>query len=180
MNDMIPAWVDGELIPVEKLDVHLRGLRHRAVSVFVMHGHELLLQQRADGKYHSSLLWANTCCTHPLWGESGIECANRRLNEEMGLKDLYPSYACTLEYRADVGNGMIEHEVVDVFLCMLRDKPVCTPNPDEVADVKWVDLYDLIAATRRHPGDYAPWLRIYLKDHVDAIFGTASQLAVSR
>ena len=59
MNDMIPAWVDGELIPVEKLDVHLRGLRHRAVSVFVMHGHELLLQQRADGKYHSSLLWAN-------------------------------------------------------------------------------------------------------------------------
>ena len=53
MNEMIPAWVDGALTPVEKLDVHQRGLRHLAVSVFIMNGNSTLLQGRALGKYHT-------------------------------------------------------------------------------------------------------------------------------
>ncbi|MEC7259391.1 MAG: isopentenyl-diphosphate delta-isomerase, partial [Pseudomonadota bacterium] len=65
---MIPAWVDGVLTPCDKLEVHHRGLRHPAVSVFVCHGDHLLIQQRALGKYHTPGVWANTCCTHPLWG----------------------------------------------------------------------------------------------------------------
>ncbi|MCP3880171.1 MAG: isopentenyl-diphosphate delta-isomerase, partial [Sulfitobacter sp.] len=36
MTTMIPAWVNGKLTPVEKLEVHQRGLRHKAISVFVM------------------------------------------------------------------------------------------------------------------------------------------------
>lgn len=68
-NIMIPAWIDGSLTPVEKLDAHLRGLRHKAVSVFVMAQDALLIQRRALGKYHTPGLWANTCCTHPNWGK---------------------------------------------------------------------------------------------------------------
>ncbi|MFT7439951.1 MAG: isopentenyl-diphosphate delta-isomerase, partial [Sulfitobacter sp.] len=41
MNTMIPAWVEGTLQPVEKLDAHIRGLRHKAVSVFVLRGDEM-------------------------------------------------------------------------------------------------------------------------------------------
>ena len=80
---MIPAWVNGTLMPVEKLEVHRRGLRHRAVSVFVMDGTKVLIQQRAMGKYHTPGLWANTCCTHPEWGEEPAICAVRRLREEL-------------------------------------------------------------------------------------------------
>lgn len=180
MTEMIPAWLDGELVPVEKIEVHKRGLRHRAVSAFLLHGQDLLIQKRAAGKYHSPGLWANSCCTHPRWGESGVECVNRRLREELGLSGIYPSYSCTLEYRTDVGNDMTEHEVVDVFVCPLRDRPECHLNPQEVAAVDWVDIYDLIAAAKRHPERYAPWLRIHLREHVEEIFGLVSHLAMSR
>ena len=81
----IPAWIDGQLQPVDKIEAHERGLRHKAVSVFVMHGGALLLQRRALGKYHTPGLWANTCCTHPHWGEATVDCAVRRLREELGI-----------------------------------------------------------------------------------------------
>ncbi|MDG1801382.1 MAG: isopentenyl-diphosphate delta-isomerase, partial [Paracoccaceae bacterium] len=67
MAIIIPAWVDGMLQPVEKLDAHLRGLRHKAVSIFVISGDYILIQQRAMCKYHTPGQWANTCCTHPDW-----------------------------------------------------------------------------------------------------------------
>ena len=67
MTIMIPAWVDGDLTPVEKLEAHQLGLKHRAISVFLMRGSEVLLQRRAMVKYHTPGLWANTCCTHPNW-----------------------------------------------------------------------------------------------------------------
>ncbi len=69
MTIMIPAWVNGTLQPVEKLEAHERGLKHKAVSVFVTRGDDVLIQRRALGKYHTPGLWANTCCTHPNWDE---------------------------------------------------------------------------------------------------------------
>jgi isopentenyl-diphosphate delta-isomerase len=86
MKIEIPAWVDGKLTPVEKLEAHVKGLRHKAISVFVMRGDQVLLQRRALGKYHTPGLWANTCCTHPFWGEDSETCALRRLDEELGIR----------------------------------------------------------------------------------------------
>jgi isopentenyl-diphosphate delta-isomerase len=169
---MIPAWVDGRLTPVEKLEVHQRGLRHKAVSVFVMARDKVLIQRRALGKYHTPGLWANTCCTHPLWDETPADCAVRRLEEELGITGLYPSFRDQVEYRAAVGGGLIEHEVVDIFIA---DAPLTlrvTPNPEEVAEVRWIDLYDLAAEVQRWPERFTPWLRIYLDEHRDRIFGT--------
>ena len=88
MNELIPAWIDGSLAPVPKLAVHRMGLRHNAVSVFVTRGGAVLIQRRALDKYHSAGLWANTCCTHPHWGESAAACARRRLGEELGIGGL--------------------------------------------------------------------------------------------
>lgn len=170
MNIMIPAWVNGKLTPVEKLEVHQRGLRHKAVSVFVIRAGKLLLQQRALGKYHTPGLWANTCCTHPEWGEAADICANRRLHEELGIDGLYPTHRQTLEYRADVGNGLTEHEVVDVFVAEAGPSLRVTPNPEEVMACEWVDFYDLNADLTRHPERYTPWLRIYMRDYQSEIF----------
>ena len=63
MSSLIPAYVDGVLVPVDKLEVHQRGLRHPAVSVFVMQDNRMLLQKRAAHKYHTPGLWTNACCT---------------------------------------------------------------------------------------------------------------------
>ena len=171
MTIMIPAWVNGELVPVEKLEAHKRGLRHKAVSVFVLRGTDVLLQQRAMGKYHTPGLWTNTCCTHPDFDEASSACAVRRLNEELGIQGVVPEYRHALEYRTDVGNGLIEHEVVVVFLVRVRGAMNVRPNPDEVMDVTWMDYHDLIASVSRRPDRYTPWMRIYLADHADRIFG---------
>lgn len=173
MSECIPAWRDGILAPVEKLAVHEMGLRHKAVSVFVVAGTRVLLQQRAAGKYHTPGLWANTCCTHPRWNEAPDDCAVRRLREELGISGLQPEWRQRTEYRADVGGDLVEHEVVDIFLARVPDPSALRvdPDPSEVAAVRWLELSDLVAETAEAPHRFTPWLRIYLDRHADTIFG---------
>lgn len=171
MTGLIPAWVEGRLTPVDKMEVHRKGLRHQAVSVFVMSGRKVLIQQRALGKYHTPGLWANTCCTHPHWGEDPAACASRRLREELGITGLAVVHAGQVEYRAAVGNGLTEHEVVEVFLAEARPDLSLAPDPAEVAATRWVDLDALAAETQRQPDRFTPWLRIYLAEHMEMIFG---------
>lgn len=163
--DLIPAWVNGVLQPVGKLDVHRRGLRHKAVSVFVNHGGETLLQRRAAGKYHTPGLWANACCTHPGWDESDLDCARRRLREELGLEGLSPKWRGEIEYRADVGGGLTEHELVALFVVEAASRPEPHPAPQEVSQTRWIGLDALRAEIAQTPERFTPWLRIYLSDH---------------
>ncbi|WP_417740869.1 isopentenyl-diphosphate Delta-isomerase [Salipiger sp.] len=169
MTDQIPAWVDGTLRPVDKLEAHLRGLRHKAISVFVLRGDAVLIQRRALGKYHTPGLWANTCCTHPHWEESPLHCASRRLHEELGIDGIPLTPRGQVEYRADVGGGMIEHELVDIFVGHAPETLVITPNPDEVMDTAWVPLDELHRQTREESERFTPWLRIYLDQHSEQI-----------
>lgn len=175
MTELIPAWVGGRLVPVEKLEVHRRGLRHKAVSVFVMSRGRVLLQQRALGKYHTPGLWANTCCTHPGWDEDPADCARRRLSEELGIEGLAPLHRDRIEYRADVGQGLTEHEVVDIYLAEAPPGLRPRPNPAEVMAVRWADLHALAAEVAARPDEFTPWLRIYLAEHSAAIFGEAAR-----
>lgn len=168
---MVPAWVDGVLTPVGKLDAHLRGLRHKAVSVFVLSGGRVLLQRRAMGKYHTPGLWANTCCTHPRWDEAPKDCALRRLDEELGIKGLALQSVGQVEYRADVGGGMVEHEVVAMFRAEATLPLPMALNPAEVMDSRWLSLAELRAEVAATPDRFTPWLRIYLADHAALIFG---------
>ena len=77
-----------------KMEAHEKAVLHRAFSVFIVNDNgDIMLQQRAASKYHSPLLWTNTCCSHQRVGESNIEAGKRRLQEEMGfqaeLKELF-------------------------------------------------------------------------------------------
>ncbi|MBI1218014.1 MAG: isopentenyl-diphosphate Delta-isomerase [Rhodobacteraceae bacterium] len=171
MSDLIPAWVEGRLTPVDKMEVHRLGLRHKAVSVFVVAGARVLIQRRALGKYHTPGLWANTCCTHPDWAESPADCAARRLREELGITGLALEPREAVEYRADVGGGLTEHELVDIFVAKADTGLPLAPDPAEVMAVDWVDLEALAQDTLAHPDRYTPWLRIYLSDHRARIFG---------
>lgn len=170
MSALIPAWIDGELTPIDKLEVHRRGLRHLAISVFIMDGRRTLLQRRALSKYHTPGLWANACCTHPHWGEQPEATAVRRLREELGITNIKVAARDTLEYRADVGNDLTEHEVVSLFTA--EGKPALYPNPDEVMDTGWITLDDLRRQIQATPGRFTPWLRIYMTKHAEQIFGT--------
>ncbi len=176
MRDLIPAWEGGVLKPVEKLEVHQRGLRHMAVSVFVLDGDRVLIQRRALGKYHTPGLWANTCCTHPLWGEDALACAERRLHEELGITGLTLAHRDRVEYRADVGGGLTEHEVVDIFVAEAPAALTIRLNPLEVMETRWIALDDLVLELADTPGGFTPWLRIYMAEHRDAIFGALARV----
>ena len=171
---MIPAWVEGTLQPVEKLAAHERGLKHKAVSVFIVSGEYILIQQRALCKYHTPGLWANACCTHPEWDEAPEVCANRRVNEELGITGLEYEYRGEVEYRADVGGGLIEHEVVQVYIAHAPRDMVFTVNPDEVMDTRWISTEALRRELLSAPETFTPWLRIYMSEHSALIFGNAA------
>ena len=110
VDDTDTAW--GKM---EKLEVHRLGLLHRAFSVFIFNTKgELLLQQRAQGKYHSSGLWSNTCCSHPRYGEETDFAAGRRLNEEMGIRCRL-DYGFNFMYKVYFENGLIENEYEYVY-----------------------------------------------------------------
>ncbi len=71
---------DEQIGTMPKLEAHKKAVLHRAFSVFVFNDkEELLLQQRAASKYHSPLLWTNTCCSHQRVGENNIQAGKRLL-----------------------------------------------------------------------------------------------------
>ena len=171
MEILIPTWINGKLQPVEKMKAHLQGLRHKAVSVFVMQGSKTLLQRRALSKYHTPGLWTNACCTHPEWNEAGLDCATRRLKEELGIIGQTPVYRDAIEYSADVGNKMVENEVVEIFV-VRASKFFVNPNPNEVMDYRWETLKDLHKQIKSKPEQFTPWLKIYLEQHAGKIFAS--------
>jgi isopentenyl-diphosphate delta-isomerase len=153
---------DGTLYPAGKMAVHRTGQQHLAVSVFVFCGSHLLIQRRAAGKYHCGGMWANTCCTHPNWGESPADCARRRLREEVGI-ELALEPRAVVDYRAEVTNGLVENERVHVFEGMARDMSLPAGfDPAEVAELRWIDRPALRATITAEPQLHTPWLRIYL------------------
>lgn len=141
-----------------KLEAHEKALLHRAFSVFILNDkNELMLQQRAAHKYHSPLLWANTCCSHQREGESNIEAGTRRLQEEMGfsttLKELF-----WFIYKAPFDNGLTEHELDHVMIGYANQDPVI--NPEEVADWKWMDIDAVREDIEQNPEVYTAWFKI--------------------
>jgi isopentenyl-diphosphate delta-isomerase len=145
-----------------KMDAHHKGLLHRAVSVFVINSHgNWIMQRRALDKYHSNGLWTNTCCTHPHPGETDIDAAKRRLNEEMGIKcDLIELFSFI--YREKLDNELTEYELDHVFFGVTDDVPLI--NAAEVEDWEAVSFNDLDEDIIENPENYTYWFKeIYEK-----------------
>jgi len=141
-----------------KMEAHEKAVLHRAFSVFVMNSDgETMLQQRAAHKYHSPLLWTNTCCSHQRVGESNIEAGKRRLQEEMGfvteLKELF-----SFIYKAPFDNGLTEHEYDHVMVGYYDKAPLL--NPEEVAAWKWMKPDAIKTDMAKNPEIYTAWFKI--------------------
>lgn len=160
MNDQVVLVNenDGEIGFMQKLEVHQKGLLHRAFSVFIFNSNgELLLQQRAQGKYHSEGLWSNTCCSHPLPDEQTHDAAVRRLKEEMGISTQL-NFLYSFIYNAKLGNGLTEHELDHTFWGISDELPVI--NTSEVSNYKYISVTDLKKEMKENPASYTEWLKI--------------------
>lgn len=149
---------DNAIGTCEKMEVHRKGFLHRAFSVFLFDASgRLLLQQRALEKYHCRGLWSNTCCSHPYPEEEVMAAATRRLQEEMGFTTALTK-AFDFVYRAELDNGLIEHEFDHVFIGTYEG--LVDPNPAEVMGVEYVPLDTLAQWMKADPEQFTPWFHI--------------------
>ena len=151
----------------EKMKVHLDGVKHRAFSVMVYNRYgQLLLQKRANIKYHSANLWSNSCCGHPISSEPIIEAVKRRLYEELGfICDLIK--ITEVSYNLPMENGMYENEYTHVFAGEYNGDII--PNPLEVSEVEWVEIDSLKQKLEDSSQSYSKWFQLYIKEYYQEI-----------
>ncbi|MBL7878734.1 isopentenyl-diphosphate Delta-isomerase [Chryseobacterium sp. SL1] len=148
---------------MEKQQAHINGLLHRAFSVFLFNSSgEMLLQKRASGKYHSPLKWTNAVCSHPRSEETYLEGAKRRVKEELGI-DVELSEKFNFIYKADVGNGLWEHELDHVFTGTFEGEFYL--NKDEVEEVRYISLENLNKEIFENPDHFTEWFKIILEEY---------------
>jgi isopentenyl-diphosphate delta-isomerase type 1 len=162
-----------------------RGVLHRAFSFFLFNQEgKMLLTQRANDKITFPSVWTNTCCSHPLWGLTpnevdivpdaypqfdGIKhAAKRKLKHELGIDPDNISHSQiqfisrfqywasdTLTHGPDAPWG--EHEVDYILFLQTSSEPPLAPNPEEVADHKYVSIAEM-KAMREDPNLlWSPW-----------------------
>lgn len=137
------------------------GILHKAFSVFVFRkdGDEVLLQRRSSSKATFPLLWSNTCCSHPFPADASIcSIAKKRLHEELGFGvDLVEAGAFV--YRArDENSQLTEYEHDSVLIGWVEGDVPMSPNPQEVADCRWVSVHALCSELSSDCTKYSPWL----------------------
>jgi isopentenyl-diphosphate delta-isomerase len=158
---------DNQIGLMPKMEAHEKAVLHRAFSVFIFNKKgELMLQQRAAHKYHSPLLWTNTCCSHQRDGETNLGAGKRRLQEEMGfvtdLKEVF-----SFIYKAPFDNGLTEHELDHVLIGFFDDAPEI--NKVEAEGYKWMLLADVKSDIEKNPAMYTEWFKIIFKESYEKL-----------
>jgi geranylgeranyl diphosphate synthase type I len=167
---------DNEVRAVSKVEAHhSSGILHRAFSVLLFDSNNrLLLQKRASHKVTFPNVWANSCCSHPLYSESERElgdalgvkrAAIRKLNQELGISESQVpisdfSFMTKMVYSSRMNEEWIEREI-DHILVIKADVDV-NINENEVSDIKWVsqeELEAMLVAEVEGDGEIAPWFR---------------------
>lgn len=143
----------------EKLAAHQApGILHRAFSVFLFDDSgRMLLQRRADTKYHSPGVWSNSCCGHPGAGTDVLAAARERTRQELGVDALDLREVATVTYRlSDPLSGLVEYEYNHTFVGRVAE--TASPDPSEVSDVRFVDGPELRVARDAEP--FSAWFGV--------------------
>ena len=142
---------------MEKMQAHREGVLHRAFSILIYNSKgKMLLQQRADEKYHSGGLWTNACCSHPKPEEEIVVAAHRRLKEELDLE-------CSLDiighfiYHYQFEEDLFEHEYDFVLKGICDDVPDL--DPAEVKAFRWIEKNELLNDIKANPTQYTFWFK---------------------
>ncbi|KAK5977743.1 Isopentenyl-diphosphate Delta-isomerase I [Trichostrongylus colubriformis] len=148
---------------------------HRAFSLFAFTPEKkLILQKRSAEKITFPLLWANTCCSHPLFtetelngGPGAVAAAVRKVEHELGVVDLRPQECRVMGrflYKAVMNDSLWgEHELDYVVLTRDLSLSRVTLNPAEVSDVRTVDEQELAEWVKAEPSSFSPWFLLFYR-----------------
>lgn len=140
---------------------------HRGFSLFLFNSkNELLLTKRSSKKKTFPGVWTNTVCGHPAPGESAVEAALRRLEQELGLKrshfvkkqgETLIREVAPYRYRFADKNGIVENEICPILVAYSDADP--KPDPEEVEEWKWMKWEEFMIEINNNPDGYSPWSR---------------------
>lgn len=161
----------GEAIgSADKASVHTEDTPlHLAFSCHVLNqAGQVLVTRRSLDKLTWPGVWTNSFCGHPAPGEAIEDALRRRARDELGLilsdvELVSPDF----RYRAVDASGIVENEICPVYLARSSGTP--TPEPSEVAELRWMDAVEFIAAVRSAPEDWSPWLVWHLPEIAESL-----------
>jgi isopentenyl-diphosphate delta-isomerase len=135
---------------------------HRGLSVFVFDEKgRVIVQQRALHKKTWPGVWSNSCCGHPLPGETYKTAARRKVKEELGIEVIGMEKVSDYRYRFE-RNGVVENEICPVFRCLVEGKVEL--DPAEVADWKWMDWEEWMKLLKNDTENmWSPWCKEEVK-----------------
>lgn len=157
-EDLLRVDFDDKVIGrISKKDAHFNPILHRAFSVFLFCNDKVLLQRRAKGKYHSELLIANTCCSHPRTDENIKRQASERLYEELGIKFDKLKEVGSFIYCNKFNDNLYEYEYDHVLVGEVSQNIDYNLNVEEVDEIFWINIEDVKKDLIKHPQNYAVW-----------------------
>ncbi|MEN9522315.1 MAG: hypothetical protein RL065_692 [Bacteroidota bacterium] len=150
---------DEQIGTMEKMQAHVEGKLHRAFSVFILNEeNKMLLQKRASGKYHSANLWTNACCSHPMPDEKILDAANRRVKEELGIQIKNFENLFSFQYKTELENNLIEHEL-DYVLWAVSDEKA-NLNLEEASEVNYFSKEEIKKWLASNPEQFTVWFKL--------------------
>jgi isopentenyl-diphosphate delta-isomerase len=158
-NIVIVDIFDNEIGYGEKLETHVREKLHRAFSLFIVRENKILIQKRAEDKYHSGGLWANSCCSHHRYGKDFDTSVRERVKEELGIDSEKFDYKelFTFIYYAKF-DKLAEYEYDHVLISDYSGE--ITPNESEMSEIRWIDVETLKKELEDEPQKFSSWFLI--------------------
>ena len=140
--------------------IHRDGDWHRAAHVWIVaNDGRILVQRRSLRKENNPGLWDVSAAGHLSAGESAVEAAIREVREEIGLTLAYEDlrFVARLWQSCVLNDGTyIDNEIHEIFL-VRRDVNIASLklDPEEVAEVQWVDALRPDETFVPHGDEYA-------------------------
>lgn len=156
MEKIVLVNIDDEIVgSAEKMEVHRKGLLHRAFSIFIINDKgEMLIQKRNDSKYHSGGLWTNSCCSHQRINEELDEAIHRRLQEELGF-DCKLQEQFDFVYRTVFRDSLIEYELDHVYIGNYSGE--VNVNEEEISEFMWISKDELKDKLNKEAQKFTTW-----------------------
>ena len=139
----------------------------------------VLITRRAITKQTWPGVWSNSCCGHPMPGESLTTAVVRRVRYELRV---IPEHLRVVNedfcYRAVDDSDVVEYEHCPVLVATIQADPA--PRPDEVASWRWVNWDRLVWVAAEMPSLISPWAVLQIPGVAAALSSPADAAASNR